>query len=98
MISNSKLTSDSELILEKTKHQIRGHLWGTVMVGMYFMMVVKIVDKWINKFNLCGLLEFLTTTSAFGWLTSARLRKLYGSVYINLKLSKFFVNYKCLLI
>ena len=51
MFSNSKFKGDMEF--GKTKHQIWGNLWGTVILGMYYMMARIIIGEWIKKFKKC---------------------------------------------
>ena len=50
LISNSKLTSDSELIGDANQ-QIWVHLWGTVMLGMYYIMARIIIIKYAHEFK-----------------------------------------------
>ena len=44
LISNSKLTSDAN-------QQISVHLWGTVMLGVYYIMARIIITKYAHEFK-----------------------------------------------
>ena len=49
MLSKGKLTSESDF--GNAKHQNLVHLWGTIVFGVYYMMLKIIVGEWIDKFK-----------------------------------------------